>query len=255
MAIDFYGPTLKVERAEKHIRELEAIFDGYVATHKEVITAKPDNDTREIMFGYRFPNLTPTIVGDAIHNLRAALDHAYCILIEANGQRVDDSAMFPFVKHGKELEGRIRGRKEPNPVPSEPVIKTIIDSIQPYEGGCTGLYGLHLLDRTDKHRVLIPGLLKTKLAGCTIRIVYPNGKRFEWTGGTFLTALSNPFSPAVFGLNPAGGRFEFDGDINSAFEICFGEGQPFENEGIIGKLRELKAAVLKALNKLERAAA
>src|SRR5258708_31287825 len=94
--IDFRGPFLKTERAEHHINHLEDVFRGYVRASKKAVAPKFNRKVRERQIGGNFPQHTSTILGDALHNLRAALDHAYCILVEANGGTVNKYTRFPF---------------------------------------------------------------------------------------------------------------------------------------------------------------
>ena len=149
---DFYGPNLKVERAKHHIDQLEIIFDTHISRNIERLRPKKNsrglNRARDASLA-TFPKHTPTVLGDAIHNLRAALDHAYCIMVEANANQVSDWTHFR--KSRKSLEDLINGHKNSRLTPSDTVIGAIIDKIQPYENGKLGLYGLHLLDITDKH--------------------------------------------------------------------------------------------------------
>jgi hypothetical protein len=173
MIPDFYGPNLKVERAKHHIDQLEVIFSTHISRNMERLRPKENSRGLEGAKSANvatFPKHTPTVLGDAIHNLRAALDHAYCIMVEANGNQVSDWTHFPFRKSRKSLEDLINGHKNSRLTPSDSVIDAIIGGIQPYETGNLGLYGLHLLDITDKHRVLIPMAQEMRLSkGVTIK--------------------------------------------------------------------------------------
>ena len=70
--------------------------------------------------------------------------------------RPSDRRQFPFGKHRQRLENSIKKWKQQQITPSDKVIAAILNEIEPYEGGKLGLYGLHRLDITDKHTVLIP---------------------------------------------------------------------------------------------------
>ncbi len=242
----FFGPFLKVDRAYQHIAELDGAFKVFLDKHEKVISGKPNDDPGEdVVLGGGFPIHTPTILGDVVHNLRASLDHAYCLLIEANGQAVDDATYFPFVKDGKGLEGTIRGNKKPKPVPSDKVIGCIIDDIQPYEGGKLGLYGVHRLDRTDKHRVLIPATPKMEIGVIEGR----NGQPFRWEGGTFVTEHGKPHTAGFMSFGP-GAVLKDTGQKKTTLDVTFGKGQPFEDESILPKLREMAGIVTSALELL-----
>jgi hypothetical protein len=253
---DFYGPNLKVERAKHHIDQLEVIFATHIS--RNVQRLRPKKNSRGLE-GERkasvatFPKHTPTVLGDAIHNLRAALDHAYCIMVEANGRQVTRRTLFPFGEDEKSLKGSINGHKHLGLTPSDAVIDTIIDRIQPYEGGQLGLYGLHLLDITDKHHVLIPMAQEMRLSqGVTIKT--PGRDDVRFVGVTLRVEDSEKSSRGNF-VNPApGGRAVLHDNPKSAFQIVFQNGQPFEGESILSCLKRLQANVVEALNLISNAA-
>ena len=246
--IDFYGPFLKSERAEQHIHELELRFAEYVRTNEQALRADPDDH------GGKLPDLgvglsphTPTILGDAIHNLRAALDHAYCILVEANGGTVNKHTKFPFTENGtrQDLEGSAKGQAKAAGGPSDKMIGVIFDEIQPYPGGRgADLIGLHVLDIADKHMVLLPTEARTSVEALNL----------QGGGGVFNITLITSGGGKPVAFDP-GVRFEKDHDPKVAFEICFGNGQPFEGQPIMPILKSLAARVNETLQLLERRAA
>ena len=77
-------------------------------------------------------------------------------MVENNGNAVTKRTLFPFGKDRQSLEASINGHKLKSLTPSDAILNVIINEIQPYEKGKLGLYGLHTLDITDKHHVLIP---------------------------------------------------------------------------------------------------
>ena len=244
----FFGPFLKVDRAYQHIAQLETIFGVFLATNQNLLAGEPHHDVgKETVLGQGFPIHTAAVLGDAIHNLRAALDHAYCILIEQNSQVVDDGTYFPFLKDGKGLKGTIYGGKKPKPVPNSKIIRCIVEDIQPYTGGKLSLYDLHLLDRTDKHRVLIPTAL-TMTVG-VLEITTAAGKVITWEGGTFVADHGKPHTSGFF--SAPGGTIKDKGDTQTSFDISFGEGQPCQGEAVIPKLHDLGLSVIAALKLLE----
>ena len=100
------------------------------------------------------------VVGDAIHNLRAALSYAFFSVLPINV----DSKQFP-VRDTREkfiwaMKGGLKKRGAPNVL-----LETIVDRIQPYKGGNgDALWCLHRLNIADKHRLLIA---KTQLTFTT----------------------------------------------------------------------------------------
>ena len=91
------------------------------------------------------------IVGDIIHNLRSALDLLACDLVLANGGN-PKGVYFPFFKTADGLNKKIKDRDFNRAGPDAVALLT---RYQPYEGGDSPLYAIHLLDIIDKHRMLV----------------------------------------------------------------------------------------------------
>lgn len=56
--------------------------------------------------------MLPLIIGDALHNLKNALDILYLQAIEATFGRAESHTRFPFRSDRKELEDAINGGPE-----------------------------------------------------------------------------------------------------------------------------------------------
>jgi hypothetical protein len=98
---DFYGPNLKIERAKHHINSLEAFFKQYISHNIKRLHPKRNNQFLERKRART--HALPTVLGDILHNLRAALDNAYCIMVEENGGTVTRWTLFPFHKERQSL--------------------------------------------------------------------------------------------------------------------------------------------------------
>jgi hypothetical protein len=91
------------------------------------------------------------IVGDAVHNIRTALDLMASELARRNHQS-DKSVYFPFANSEDELPQQIKSK---NFERCGQAAVTLLKSIAPYHGGNTLLRALHDLDVQDKHKALI----------------------------------------------------------------------------------------------------
>jgi hypothetical protein len=258
MSLDLYGPRLKVERAEHHIHDLETLFERYVSDSLNRL--RPDRKHRLLKQGRTvqeavFPKHTSTVLGDALHNLRVALDHAYYLAAEANGAVMDEFTRFPFFKDRQSLEGSINGHKKKGLTPSDAVIDAIVDRIQPYQAGKLRLYDLHRLDITDKHMVLIPTVSSLTIESGSYAVDSSSRKTFTAGGSGSLTIIGDQSKIPIPLLGVGGGGgFVFNGNPKNAFRICFGKGQPFEGDEILETVRTLKAATVEALDIIEAAA-
>lgn len=245
--LDFSGPRLKAERAEHHIRHLDEIFRHFIHANTRRLIRKDKTNTREARVT-DLPRHTKTVLGDAVHNLRASLDHAYCELIRANGGTPLNQSYFPFHSTRQAAKGSVNGHKPRGATPSDKVIAAILDDIQPFEGGKGNLYGLHLLDRTDKHSGLIPAVRIMRAGTAIVRneegrvaqiwhdlnIISPDGYQGDFIG------IADGWTAAMH-----------NADKKPAFDICFAEGQPFEGESILQMIANLAKLVHAALATLE----
>jgi len=109
---DFAGAVAKVEHANGHIAALAQEAGRYFAKRPYQVLQTPLTDTNEP--GYhlyerlRFPDRRlALLIGDALHNLRAALDHLVCACAIARGERLDHT-QFPILLKETGLEPRGR---------------------------------------------------------------------------------------------------------------------------------------------------
>src|SRR5580704_5766723 len=166
MQISFRGSRLKVKRAYKHIEELETWLRDLAQSNINTAMSYKDRNpgsesyTINIQRPVGFSEDVAPIVGDAVHNLRAALDHIASAIVIAG--RKDDPAIayFPLQDTRQSLV------KSPDYGLIERVAPDlaleIADVIKPYKtGGDSRFWSLNRLDRMDKHRLLIPTLTES----------------------------------------------------------------------------------------------
>lgn len=248
--LDFSGPRLKAERAEHHIRHLDEIFKHFIHANTGRLMRKDKRDPRHPRAS-DLPRHTKTVLGDAVHNLRASLDHAWCELIRANDGTPINKSYFPFHRDRQAAKGSVNGHKPFGAVPSDKVIATIFDDIQPYEGGKGNLYGLHVLDRTDKHSGLIPALRLMRVG--TMHVHNESGELAQiWNDLTIISP--DGYQGDFIGIAEGWTATMHNANRKPAFDICFAEGQPFEGESILETITSLRNQVNAALNILEGAA-
>jgi hypothetical protein len=223
---------------------MEGIFKVYIANNKKALTPKYNRKPRGDALGSGLPRHTPTTLGDALHNLRAALDHAYIKLVQHNGKNPGPRIMWPFHAVGdrQAVKGTIDGHiKAPGGQgPSEIVRDYILDKIQPYRGGDgESLVNLHLLDILDKHSELISTDKWTHIEDIRTN----NGSRVS--GITFVTDGGDAVAFR------AGAGLDAEHNNKALFQICFGRGKPLQGKPIIPALWELAAKVDETLRLLE----
>lgn len=204
--------ALKLDRAKEHVETLQCIHDEFLATEpyeaQRIIKVPLDGKgTQHILFWGRCvrpPRELPLVLGDAIHNLRSALDHLAFALAQhgahAHGvtmtQEQEARIQFPIVLTPYDFEEQIeRGRLKF----VESQATAAIETCQPYQ--LARSYPprafpaiINRLDITDKRQAL-------HVAGIVTEIY-----REDWPNEVRDTQLEHP---------PGGRRSEVGAQIGS----------------------------------------
>jgi hypothetical protein len=172
----------KLDRASKHIDDLRQLTQAWLGTNVYSFRAETNSQTGRTLIRAHITEPPPpgisVILGDAAHNLRAALDHLALELAVFNhrpGKVPDDiesASEFPIIpatvgsRTGSEAFNHF-SKKTGEPVKGSGVHKLrgahvdaikAIEGIQPYHRGAAyvqdPLWLIHELDRIDKHRRL-----------------------------------------------------------------------------------------------------
>jgi hypothetical protein len=154
----FAAARLKIERANKHIADLEAIVSRLPEAY---IASVEPNEAGGETIKYSAPDVgeisgvMALIIGDAIHNLRVAIEYAYLGAVEIHAPSVlDKHTKFPVGKTRNDVESALKNRKID--VLSPKLFDRIVSEIQPYEDRNCLVVFLHDLDVRDKHWLLTP---------------------------------------------------------------------------------------------------
>lgn len=155
----FTGAYLKIGRAEKHILELRTLIEEFEVENDGAFSVTKNGDGQFVLDFKALGELgeqVPVVLGDAIHNLRCALDHIWTALDRAATGKSATFASFPFDKTRQNLVARIKGTAVNDAFPD--VQRLILDNIKTHrdEGGDSILWSLTKLDKLDKHNLLIP---------------------------------------------------------------------------------------------------
>lgn len=212
------GARLKIERADHHIANLEARI-GFLKEHL-LCTAhvNPDTGCEFIKCDFAgventdIPSQLAVIIGDAVHNLKSALDHVWfettARLIPA-GKRVPRDrwrkSMFPAYPAPNYLKDALQGLQIHCTAPN--FFDFLVNEVQPYDGGNFAVWPVHKLDLRDKHRLLTPVIHYSSIGG-----IQTEEKGEMWPGFTWGTYRPLPhfiyFKEGIHVKNP--GRASFD---------------------------------------------
>src|SRR4051812_19694616 len=227
----FIGPKLKHERAESHIHELEDVLEAYASRNPYSLLGEMNPETEawqvRVVMREDVPEVVPLIVGDAVHNLRSALDvlaNDLLALTESNEERI---ASFPFWSTPK---GRAEALKRIKSI--DPRLRSRIEALKPYTGmdgqGDAILYGIHHLDIIDKHRIIIAINALTTIAS------YQSGDEIEARSVDLLVKNGDIVASGV-GLN----TFQFYKNPKGTFNVAFAEVQLFGGRLVVDTLIEM----------------
>ena len=149
----------RIERAKKHILDLEQAFSAFV-DKESAYAARFEDDAKAgerryyLATAKNLPLDLALITGDAVHNLRSALDHLAYLLVNVgtHGTGPSSHVYFPIFENASKykagLSGKVKGMRQ-----------DAIDAIsatEPYGGGNgDAFYQLHCLNNIDKHRLLL----------------------------------------------------------------------------------------------------
>lgn len=255
---------VKIERARKYVDEADTFIRSYLDKKPFTVSYKRDPKTRRLIYFVSSiqepdPQLSG-IVGDALHNLRSALDHiAYQLVLIGTGQLPSRRVYFPIWDDQAKYESE--GRRQIDGAKPEAV--KAVDIVKPYKGGNDRLWQLHKLNNVDKHRLLL--MVGSAFHGANISHVLERGmqemlrsdERLREKFGT-VTIPDLFMRPAdnLFPLRP-GAELFIDGPdaepTNKAtfrFEVSFGEAQVVNGEPIVPTLNEMVDKVEDVLNQL-----
>lgn len=232
---DYTGALLKLERAQTHLGELDYAVFRYLRQRRYSITLIQDFETERAGFELTLKEPPPpqigVILGDAIHNLRAALDHVIAANALAAGKTAKGTA-FPIGKDCTDFEQRAldSARK------AGPEAVAVCSELKPYRGGNDSLVDLHELDIVDKHRLLIGIVAAGHFGGRYLkRLGEPQisiGRRVHFLGP------EPQFVPA-----PAGYEGQIPSEIGLAVEIVFPPEGPMGGVPCVAALVELAEIV------------
>jgi hypothetical protein len=180
----------KINRAEKHLGELEGAVDSYAVTHPYEVGHRMEGKKKvPILHFTALPINTdiPLIAGDISQNIHAGLHHLAVLLAARNR----GSIMFPIFWQGVwndsipgENKQRADDRQRWNTYTRDmrPQAVTILKELQPPDGGGdpSEIHKLLLLSRlsnTDRHKKL--NAVATGLTQVEATITRENGEQIE----------------------------------------------------------------------------
>jgi hypothetical protein len=170
--VTFTDARLKIDRANKHIAETDRRIE--LITGRDGQASRVEIHTKAGVKSVHYhlkrlgdlPELA-CIIGDAIHNLKTALDYAWCRTISILAPGIKGRSKFPIYPSVHLLKSALAesGISTANP----DFVDFILTEIKPYDGGNFYLRPLHKFDIRDKHELLIPSTNYGNVSGLKIK--------------------------------------------------------------------------------------
>jgi hypothetical protein len=159
LGVRFSDARAKIEWANKHIGELEKRLSDLPNSYVSRVEIDPKFSNQTIVHDVadreKLFTTIALLIGDAVHNLKCALDYAWIKTIErAAPSALSSFAKFPVYRTPEDLEAALRGREIHVSCPR--LFDLMLDKICPYSGGNFFVWAVYVLNKRDKHRLLIP---------------------------------------------------------------------------------------------------
>lgn len=232
------GIRAKIERAEEHINDLDSRIVAFLKSEAYSVSVEDDPKTDERAYRVHFHSPIPLalslVAGDALHNLRSALDHLVWQLVEAAGNMPTRETAYPIFKDASAAHKFFQKSKaKPDPkikgVPGAAV--QLIEATNPYQGGNNQLWAVHELNNIDKHRLLITVATESRHMA-----IARDGKRQSvWERPDILLLQEGT---ELFRW-PRSLEDEDNCHLQFTFQISFGEPEVFKGQPVVPFLHQL----------------
>lgn len=228
------GPRLKLERAEKHVRDAEELIGGFLNLRPYTTGENSDPQSGQTIYYMSRVEDVPAgigiVVGDALNNLRGSLDHLAMQIHVAGGGSPDNHRIsYPMANSRAEFSATFHGKIK---ITHKSTID-VLEKAESYQGGKGHvLWVLDKLNNIDKHRRI--NVIGTSFNGFCVHPVVNKILREKVKA-----------NPSIIGTTPAGFWFrpehdrsplkvgdklygcpsdsKLDEDVQFAFEIAFNE--------------------------------
>jgi hypothetical protein len=237
------GSRLKVARAKDHIMEVAIQSTSFFESKPHRIFSERDAQgtgfTVKLRLERPIPDKISVVVGDALSQLRSALDVLVCSAALNNGATNTKNIYFPFAKDAAEFELPATQRKIEKLSNGD---RMVVGAFKPYKGGNDLLWSLNALCNIDKHNRLIA------VGGMGGRI-----NAMHLTGGQYFIPAPRrqPLDKDVVLIVGRSGNPP-QGDINLSLDIAFREVELVAGQPIVALLNKYADLVEYIINCFDR---
>lgn len=215
---DFTDAKLKVKRAKYHLESFNFCMSDWVKNDPSFISIKKDIDAGCNVLKFDITKSVPEdialIAGDIVHNLRSALDYIAVEIVRKSGKGISD-VHFPFHETFDGLITMLGDGKLCRASPEAAAI--IIEEIKPYPDGNRFIWSLNRLSNTDKHRLLVPTLLRVNFPEVSIK----DSSKVEPVIANFIIESNDAIESAIIGSDSL--NLEINSYGTPSYDIFFDE--------------------------------
>lgn len=245
----------RLNRAYDHIQALDRSIQGWLDGDAYRIVKEHDPEIRRTAYVARIgaiPDDWQDLVGEAVHNMRSALDHLAFALNATGYADAKNGAAIPPERENKSSfpifgnisqagvamdgEGAFETSTSHRDMPAGAV--SVIEQLQPYKRGkdfrLDPLWAIHELSRVDKHRIDLG--VSASLPQQSIDSIH-----FEAVTEAALGAGGPVYDgkELSYWVIPEGYK-EPDAELNFTRSVAFGETTPLWNQPVVATLRGIR---------------
>lgn len=255
MTDPFEGPKLKIERANVHIRDLQSAVAVFHQTEPYTLVReeKGDKYVYKIKLLKPIPSSFALLIGDAIQNLRTALDYAACCLAIQNKPSIGiNDIAFPIGRNVQDFE--ISAKEKIRKL--SPEARAFVASMRPYQGGNDAFWRLHRLAIRDRHRLLFTTWGRFRSLGLVMLIPHPTEKerikapRIWINPADHSPATEDGTETFICPIGDIGSTI--DEDVQVRVEVAFGDDEVVKDEPLEPAISQLHDFVKNAILAIEK---
>jgi len=240
----FESSRLKIKWANQHILDVQRLVSALPDLYEATVEINPVAGNPVIKHDLRDRtermNKLALLIGDAVHNLKCALDYAWIETLSLRAPSLlTDFSKFPIYPDGDSLKGALVGREIDTTFGA--LYKLLISEIQPYSGANDAIYALHYLNIRDKHKLLTPIVEFAAIEGIELE----NERGEVEKIGTWASSQKPPYYVPI----ETGWHIKNKGHV--VVEILFEEGTPLYDLEIIDTLQLYSRSTLQVIECLE----
>lgn len=215
------GVRLKIDRANKHIRELVGVVNEFLDSYPYIIRSEEDVVDRRVVVklcAAKHPPVELAVIsGEVLYLLRSALDHLATAAATRNGFEIMSRTEFPIETTREKFEEALHYRKIEQRIP---LLASTLRSLEPYKGGNNLLWWLHRLNGAEKHKTIVT--VASAGVGASYNGIFLPGPDFDHTINQSVQILRRRYmldKEQVILSHPSG--LQYEGDIDISMNVAF----------------------------------